>query len=300
MSDFSGYPVRPENFMVIADEILSSRIPRSKAQIAELTGFSIMTVGKVSDELQRAGLIEMTKDEAGDAGRKAVLISPNPEIQIASAELSEGSVALSLYSIVPELIARKTAEADTDDGMAIFTALNTLCADARPACCVIVADGLLYDAETGRISSVGTAAGDIGEIISGALMTNVLFASDRKSAEAMSEAEDFDGNVFYVNTGSKFSRVISGGELQKHGDISLLGFFPQDSESLSFIISAAARLCLAEVVKIKTENNDLFRAISAACAPVRTEAVSKDPISYPIKIARERLIGRLIRRGRNL
>ncbi|HHX53276.1 MAG TPA: hypothetical protein GX704_00020 [Clostridiales bacterium] len=302
MTDSAGYPVRPENVMIISDVILKSRVPLSKAEIADLTRLSVMTVGKVSDELYKAGLVEMTKDGGAEAGRKAVLFSPNPKVQIAAAELFEGHIALSLYSLVPELQKKETAAVNTKDGRAIFTALRTLCDNmkAHPSCCVILADDLISDAETGRLSSARTSAGgDLGELISGALMTDVLFASDTQTAEAMSEAENIDGTVFYINSSSKFSRVISGGKPQKYGDISLLGFFPEENDALSFIVSATARLCLADIVKIKTKNQELFRAISAAAAPIKTEPALKDPLSYPVKIARERLVRRLIRRGRN-
>ncbi|NLZ37232.1 MAG: hypothetical protein GX897_07120 [Clostridiales bacterium] len=302
MSEYPGYPVKPENVMITADAILSSRFPQSKAEIAELTRLSVMTVGKVTDELYKTGLIEMSKDESTEAGRKAVLLSPNPEVLIAAAEISEGYITLSLYNLIPELQKKETVKADTKNSRAIFAALNSLCGEmnAKPACCVITAENLVSDAETGRLSSPQTAAGsDLGELISGALRADVLFASDKRAAEAMSEANDIDSTVFYANLDSyKYSRVVSGGKLQKYGDISLLGFSPQDNEALSFIVSAAARLCLADLITIKTENKDLFLAISAASAPIKTERALKDPLSYPVKIARERLVRRMIRRGR--
>ena len=144
MSEYPGYPVKPENVMITADAILSSRFPQSKAEIAELTRLSVMTVGKVTDELYKTGLIEMSKDESTEAGRKAVLLSPNPEVLIAAAEISEGYITLSLYNLIPELQKKETVKADTKNSRAIFAALNSLCGEmnAKPACCVITAKTL--------------------------------------------------------------------------------------------------------------------------------------------------------------
>ena len=140
----------------------------------------------------------MTKDGGAEAGRKAVLFSRTQKYRLPPRNCSKGILPFP-YTVLFRSFKKETAAVNTKDGRAIFTALRTLCDNmkAHPSCCVILADDLISDAETGRLSSARTSAGgDLGELISGALMTDVLFASDTQTAEAMSEAENIDGTVF--------------------------------------------------------------------------------------------------------
>ncbi|MBR7185047.1 MAG: ROK family protein [Clostridia bacterium] len=60
----------------------------SRAQIAEQTGLSLMTIGKIADELDALGIVAQQKDERITAGRTARLISCVPDWHILVLDLT--------------------------------------------------------------------------------------------------------------------------------------------------------------------------------------------------------------------
>lgn len=70
--------IKNENFGLIFDLICDGK-EYSRAEISEMTGISLMTVGKVTDSLLRSGIINEHKQQKDSAGRKSAIYSINQD-----------------------------------------------------------------------------------------------------------------------------------------------------------------------------------------------------------------------------
>ena len=71
MKKISQTGIRAENIRSIFRVMLSSDAPVSRSEIAEKTGLSLMTVGKVADHMISEGIVTQSKPVTGSAGRRA-------------------------------------------------------------------------------------------------------------------------------------------------------------------------------------------------------------------------------------
>lgn len=87
---------------------ITSKDNISRAEIADITGLSLMTVGKIADAFLELDMITQIKESKGGAGRKAGLISLNTSHYSVVLDLSDHTFTLSIIDFSLRLIDRMT------------------------------------------------------------------------------------------------------------------------------------------------------------------------------------------------
>ncbi len=87
----------------------------SRSEIAELTGLSLMTVGKIADAFLELDMITQVKEAKGGAGRKAGLISLKSSHYSVVLDLSDHTFTLSVIDFSLRLVDRMTYTYNNDE-----------------------------------------------------------------------------------------------------------------------------------------------------------------------------------------
>ncbi len=86
----------------------------SRAEIAELTGLSLMTVGKVVDALLERSIISQSKEVKNMAGRRAGLVSLNTAKFFLVIDLTSRSMSMTVIDLALHIVDRMTYEYNHD------------------------------------------------------------------------------------------------------------------------------------------------------------------------------------------
>lgn len=86
----------------------------SRAEIAELTGLSLMTVGKVVDALLERSIVSQSKEVKNMAGRRAGLVSLNNAKFFLVMDLTSRSMSMTVINLALNIVDRMTYEYNHD------------------------------------------------------------------------------------------------------------------------------------------------------------------------------------------
>ncbi len=86
----------------------------SRAEIAEITGLSLMTVGKVVDALLERSIVSQSKEVKNMAGRRAGLVSLNTAKYFLVMDLTSRSMSMTVINLALNIVDRMTYEYNHD------------------------------------------------------------------------------------------------------------------------------------------------------------------------------------------
>ncbi len=103
MTDFSLAAIKKDNTRKVFDCILTKKQIKRK-ELSDVTGLSLMTVGKLVDALAALGVITYEKAAGEGVGRKPSSIFVNEKAHFAMLDTLEGKAHFSLYNVKLETV----------------------------------------------------------------------------------------------------------------------------------------------------------------------------------------------------
>ena len=218
------------NSLIAVFEAISASGEVSRAALSEMTGFSLMTVGKVVDKLISCGIVTEKKLTGGGVGRKSGICALDKARGMILFDLTD-TPRVRVCDIANNIIGEHT---DSDVGELMLWAMNTL---FEAGCSQIMGTAVVASRENVK------AAHEFQNVLG--ITPDVVIEANRASAYANSARFNFSGAAFFlrVDAGSRIDGSIMLGGVPYHGASGHAGEFDKLGLTLGAFADKLSELC---------------------------------------------------------
>ncbi len=251
---FGGIPMQQTNSIIAVFEAIAAAGEASRATLSEMTGFSLMTVGKAVDKLIDSGIVTEKKLTGGGVGRKS---------GICALEKSRGMILFDLTDTprvrVCDIASSIIGEREGDDtGEMMLWAMNTL---FEAGIGEIMGTAVVFSRENKK------TADELENMLG--VAPELAVEANRAAAYANSKRFEHEGAAFFmrVDRGAKIDGAVMLGKQPYHGAHGRAGEFGKLGLTVGAFADKLADLCLVsdpELIHIACENQSVAEPLTEA------------------------------------
>ena len=275
MSNIVKYSVKPETAAAVLDAAAGSERPLERSEIAEKTGFSLMTVGKAADMFVSAGVFLSSAGNRRESGRKPELLSLSDAV-LATVYISYADCYVYVCGMDGTVKETLQLEKGRDCG-GLFSLLLSVsekhnCLGASVLCSDTYDDGIPKSSYFG--------AYDPARTVSAALKAPVFTLLSSVDIAARNACGN--DKILYLtaeNICFPSSRLVSGEGVSRTGDISAILNDNPTEEEIGNAAALSALLCRVRRLVIYRGTDKMIKAASAGLSG-RIPINSADEIDF--------------------